>query len=143
MLRAPNGSDLPASAPSAEEPIAAVRLEPGHLHTRRHVESLENFSGLGINSPYVAFVPFPGAVPELTVDPGDAGDKAVGFDRAKNRSGFGIDLVDFSVSIVPDPQRAFGPRQPRVAAASRRRNRRDHTAGLRIDLLNAILGELI
>src|SRR4030095_3782282 len=36
----------------------------------------------------------------------------------------------------------FGPREPRVTAAAGRRDRGEHTAGLRIDLLDAILGDL-
>jgi hypothetical protein len=36
----------------------------------------------------------------------------------------------------------FGPREPRVTAAAGRRDRREHTAGLRFDLLDAILGDL-
>jgi hypothetical protein len=40
------------------------------------------------------------------------------------------------------PQRPFGPREPRVTAAAGRRDRGEHSAGLRVDLLDAILGEL-
>src|SRR5207248_942934 len=40
------------------------------------------------------------------------------------------------------PERPFGPRKPRVAAAAGRRDRGEHAAGVRIDLLDAILGEL-
>ena len=53
----------------------------------------------------------------------------------------GIDLMDFPVPMLPHPERPFGPGEPRVAAAGRR-DRREHTAGLRIDLLDAILGDL-
>jgi hypothetical protein len=81
-------------------------------------------------------------VPELSVDPGDAGDEALGLDRAKNRSGLRIDLIDLPVSILPHPERALRPREPRVTTAAGRRDRGEHTAGLRIDLLDAILGEL-
>src|SRR5439155_10606483 len=89
-----------------------------------------------------ALVTFPGAVPELSVDPGDPGDEAGGLDRAKNRPCLGIDLMDLPVSILPHPERPFGPREPRVAAPAGRRDRGDHTAGLRIDLLDAVLGNL-
>ena len=47
------------------------------------------------------------------------------------------------VSILPYPERPFGPRQARVTAAARRRDRGENTAALRIDLLDAILGELV
>ena len=81
-------------------------------------------------------------MPELAVDPGDAGDEAVGLDGAKDRACLGIDLVDLPVAILPDPERAFGPGEPRVAAAAGRRDRGQHAAGLRVDLLDAILGDL-
>src|SRR5262249_6174755 len=84
----------------------------------------------------------PGAVPELSVDPGDPGDEAVGLDRAENRPCFGIHLMDLPVPILPDPERPFGPREPRVTAATRRRDRGEHTAGLRIDFLDAISDDL-
>jgi hypothetical protein len=42
---------------------------------------------------------------------------------------------------MPHPERPFGPREPRVAAAGRR-DGGNHTACIRIDLLDAILGEL-
>jgi hypothetical protein len=54
----------------------------------------------------------------------------------------GIDLMDLPVPILPHPERPFGPREPRVTAAAGRRDRGEHTAGLRIDLLDAISGEL-
>ena len=40
----------------------------------------------------------------------------------------GIDLMDLPVPILPDPQRTFGPRQPRIAAAARCGNRGEHAA---------------
>src|SRR5262249_60491994 len=92
--------------------------------------------------PQVALVAFPSAVPELAVDPGDAVNHAVGFDGAKNGSRFGIDLMDLPASVLPHPERPFRPREPRVTAAAGRRDRREHTACLRIDLLDAILGDL-
>jgi hypothetical protein len=50
--------------------------------------------------------------------------------------------MDLPLAIMPHPERPFGPGEPRVAAAPGRRNRGEHIAGLRIDLLDAILGEL-
>src|SRR5438874_10515262 len=90
----------------------------------------------------IALVAFPGAVPELAVGPGDPGDDAAGLDGAKNRPCLGIHLMDLPAPMLPHPQRPFGPREPRVTAAARRRDRREHTPGLRIDLLDAILGDL-
>src|SRR5207237_6775581 len=75
-----------------------------------------------------------------SVDPGDPGDEAVGLDGAKNRPCLGIDLMD--LPVLPHPERPFGPREPRDTAAAGRRDCGEHSAGLRIDLLDAILGEL-
>src|SRR6266852_3586812 len=141
-LRPEDGPHLPARSSSAEELIAAIGLEPRNVHSGRHLEPLQDLSGSRIDSPQIALVTFPGAVPELSVDPGDPGDEAVGLDRAKNRPCLGIDLMDLPVPILSNPERPFGPREPRVNAAARRRDRGEHTAGLRIDLLDAILGKL-
>jgi hypothetical protein len=59
-----------------------------------------------------------GGMPKLSIDPSDPGDEAVGFDGAKNRPCLRIDLMDLPVSILPDPKRTFGPREPRIAAAT-------------------------
>src|SRR6266404_1039853 len=126
-----DGSHLPARCSSAEELIAAIGLEPRHAHSGRHFEPLQDLSRSRIDSPHIALVTFPGAVPELSVDPGDPGDEAVGLDRAKNRSCLGIDLMDLPVPILPHPERPLGPREPRVTTAARRRDRGEHTAGLR------------
>src|SRR5262249_46003677 len=137
-----DGPHLPAPSASAEELIAAIGLEPRNVHSGRHLEPLQDLSRSRIDSPQIPLLTFPGAVPDLSVDPGDAGDEAIGLDRAKNRPRLGIDLMDLPVPILPDPGRPFGPREPRVIAAAGRRDRGEHTAGLRIDLLDAILGEL-
>src|SRR6195256_5683679 len=50
--------------------------------------------------------------------------------------------MDLPFPILPHPERPFRPREPRVAAAAGRRDRSEHAAGLRIDLLDAIVGEL-
>jgi hypothetical protein len=112
------------------------------VHARRHLEAFQNVSRSRIDVPQLALVTFPGAVPEFAVDPGDPGNEAVGLNRAKNSPCLWIDLKDLPVAMLPDPERSFGPCEPRPTAA-RRRDRGEHTAGLRIDLLDAILGELI
>ena len=139
--RPPDRPDLPALSSSAEELIAAIRLKPGNVNPAWHLDALKNFSGSRIDLPQITLVTFPGGVPQLSIDPGDPGDEAVGLDGAKNLSCVGIDLMDLPVPILPDPERPFGPREPRVTAAGRR-NRREHTAGLGIDLLDAIFGDL-
>jgi len=50
--------------------------------------------------------------------------------------------MDLPVPILPHPERPFGPRESRVTAAAGGRDRGEHAAGLRIDLLDAIRGEL-
>src|SRR6185503_9030061 len=135
--------DLPAPSASAEELLAAVGLEPRDEHSGRHLQGLQHFPRSGIDPSQVALVAFPGAVPELAVDPGDTRDEAVGLDRAENRSGLGIDLIDLAVPILSDPERSLGPREPRVTARAGRRDRGEHAAGRWIDLLDAILGDLV
>jgi hypothetical protein len=51
--------------------------------------------------------------------------------------------MDLPLAILPHPERPFGPGEPGVTSATGRRDRRDDTAGPWIDLLNAILGELV
>jgi hypothetical protein len=135
-------SHLPAAPPSTEEQFAAIGLEPRYSYSGRHLESVQDFSRSRIDSPQIALVTFPGAVPELAVNPGDPGDAAAGLDGAKNRPCFGIDLIDLPVPIVRHPKRPFAPRKPRVIALAGRRDPGDHLAGLKIDLLDAIPGKL-
>src|SRR5215510_15513821 len=135
-------SHLPGASASAEELVAAIGLEPRHTRSTWHLEPLQDLSGSRIDAPHIALVTFPGAVPELAVDPGDPGDDAVRLDGAKDRARLGIDLMDLAVPMLAYPERPFGPRQPRVTAAAGRRDRGHHAAGLRIDLLDAILGDL-
>jgi hypothetical protein len=67
--RPANGSHLGAAASaSAEELIAAIGLEPGYAHVRRHLELLQDLSRSWINSSQIALLAFPGAVPKLVVD---------------------------------------------------------------------------
>src|SRR5687767_4084146 len=131
-----------AVSASAEELITAIGFEPRYAHSRRHLKPLQDLSRSRIDPDQFALVTFPDAVPELSVDPGDAGDEAVRFDGAKNRPCFGIDLMDLPLPILPHPECPFGPCEPRVTAAARRRDRGKHTTGLWIDLLDAILGDL-
>ena len=101
--RPPDRPDLPALFPSAEELIAAIGLESRDMNSAWHIETLKNLSGARIDSPQIALVTFPGRVPQLSIDPGDPGDKAVGLDGAQNRPGIGIHLMDLSRPILADP----------------------------------------
>ena len=82
-------------------------------------------------------------MPQLAVDPGHAGDEAVGLDGAQDGAGVGIDLVDLAIAVLPHPQAALGPRQARVAAAAGRGDRRHDGAGGGIDLVDARFGDLV
>src|SRR5579883_2640734 len=61
---------LPAVPAAAEEALAAVGFEPRHGDPWRHLEPLQHLACLGIDAPQIALLAFPGAVPELAVDPG-------------------------------------------------------------------------
>ena len=112
-LRAANGPHLAAAAAAAEEPIAAIGFEPRYARSGRHLEPLQDLSRSRIDAPQIALVAFPGAVPELAVDPGDAGDEAVGLDGAKDRAGLGIDLMDLPVRDAVPPRACLRPRRAR------------------------------
>src|SRR5580704_3926536 len=137
-----DGPHFPASSSAAKKLIAAITFQARHADTGRHIELFQDLTRARIYSPQIAFVTFPSAVPKLTVDPSDPGDEAAALDGAKNRSGLGIDLMDLAVPILAHPQRTFSPGEPRVAAAAGRRDRSKHPAGFRIDLPDAILGDL-
>src|SRR5262249_26794504 len=107
-LRPPDHPHPAAVAATAEEPVAAVGLEPRYGHAGPQGEPLHHLAAVRIDPSHVARVALPGAVPELAVDPGDAGDEAVGLDRAQHRAAVRIDLMDLSVAILSDPQGAFG-----------------------------------
>ena len=119
-----------------------VGLKSGNANTVGHVEAFKNFSGLRIDSPQITVITFRSGVPELSVNPGHSRDKAVGLDDPKNRAGLGIDLMDLAIPILTDPERSFRPRQPRVPATAGPRDGSEHFATLRINLLDAILGDL-
>src|SRR5262245_31977092 len=133
----------PALAAAAVEQIAAVGLQARHPGSGRHREFFQNRSRARIDPPQFTRVAVPTAVPEFALNPGDPGDEAVRFDRAQDRSGLRIDLMDFSIAIVTDPERPFGPSEPRVGAAAGSRDRGQYAPALGIDFLNAILGELV
>ncbi len=82
-------------------------------------------------------------MPDFALDPGDPGHQAIAVDRAQHNPGFGIDLMDFAAAVLPDPERAFGPGKTGIVAApAGRRDRRHDAAGVRIDLQDAIFGDL-
>jgi hypothetical protein len=54
---------------------------------------LENLSRPRVDAPQFALVTFPGAVPELSIDPGNAGDEAVGLAGLLRRRGQALDTT--------------------------------------------------
>lgn len=76
--RSEHNSYLPNVPASAEELIATIGLDSRHACSRRHIETFESVSRLRINPPQFGCATFPSAVPELAVDPGDAGDDLMG-----------------------------------------------------------------
>src|SRR6187401_3521231 len=139
-LRPAHGAHRAARSAAAEELIAAVRFEPRHDGAGRQIELLQRLSAARVDMHERALVAFPGAVPELVVDPGHAGDEALRLDRAQDRACRGIDLADLARAVLPDPQRAFGPGKARDAAGGRR-DRAEHAAAFGIDLLDTVLGD--
>ena len=133
---------IPLLGSATKKRVAAIGLEARHADAGRHLELLQDLARSRIDPPQLALVAFPGAVPQLAVDPGDAGDEAVGFDGAQDLAGLGIDLMDLALAMLADPERPFGPGHAGVAAVAGRRDRREHAAGLGIDLLDAVLGDL-
>src|SRR5688500_26872 len=53
-LRPPHRSHHRALPPTAEEPIAPIRLEPRHADTSRHLDLLQNLSGESVDPPDIA-----------------------------------------------------------------------------------------
>jgi hypothetical protein len=119
-----------------------IGLKSGNADPARHLDTLKNLSSSRIDSPQITVITFPGRVPELSIDPGDSGDEAVGLDGAKNRACIGIDLMDLTIPILSDPEGPFGPRESRVTATAGRGDGGEYTASLWINLLDAILGNL-
>src|SRR5262245_47037162 len=142
-FRASHRADLSARSAAAIKKIRPVRLEPADRGAVRHLQPFEYGAALRVDSSDVALVCLPGPVPELAVDPRHAGDEAVRLDGAHDRAGCGIDLVDFAIAVLPDPQTAFCPGESGITPVARRRNRRYYIAGRGIDLVDARFGDLI
>src|SRR5213075_3109943 len=106
-----NGSNHPALSPAAVESIRPVRLESRDHRPRGHIDPLEHFAGLRIDSPKLSLGALRRAVPQLVLDPRDTGDKAIRLDRAKYRARLGIDLMNLARAILSHPERPFSPRQ--------------------------------
>src|ERR1700730_2972623 len=142
-FRTSHGADLPARSAAAIEQVCPVGLEPADAGAARHLQPTEHGAALPVDLADFALVAFPGGVPQLAVDPGHAGDEAVGLDGAQNGASRGIDLVDLAIAVLPHPQAALGPGESRVAAVAGRRDRCQYVAGGGIDLVDARCGDLV
>src|SRR5439155_13472740 len=91
------------------EKVCPIGLDPADDGAARHRQPLEHGAALRVDSTDIALVAFPGAVPQLAVDPGHAGDEAVGLDGAQNGARLRIDLIDLAIAVLPHPQLALGP----------------------------------
>src|SRR4051812_12172178 len=76
LLRAlaAHGAALAAAAASAEEQVAS-RLQAADRHPLGQHQPLEHLAAAGVHAPQLALLVLQGGVPELAVDPGDAGDE--------------------------------------------------------------------
>ena len=70
----------------------------------RHRDPVQHLAGFRVDVDQFTLVAFPVAVPQLAVDPGDAGDEAFGLDAAEDRARLGIDLMDLARPILARPR---------------------------------------
>src|SRR5262249_34531990 len=89
-----HGAHLAAASTATVEDASAVGLEPGYGDTGGHLEALKDFTRFRIDAAEFALLGLQGAMPEFAVDPGNARDEAIGFNRAQDGAGLGVDLVD-------------------------------------------------
>src|SRR5688500_4635761 len=73
-------ANLAALAAAAEEDVVAAAFEAADAGVGWHFQALEHGTGGGVDVAELAFIVFPGGVPQLAVDPGDARDEAIGLD---------------------------------------------------------------
>src|SRR3546814_3940849 len=69
----------------------------------------EDLAAVGVDAAQFTFVTFPGAVPEVAIDPAHAGDETVRFDRAQDLAAVRIDLMNLALAVLAHPQRTLGP----------------------------------
>src|SRR5260370_37148355 len=83
-FRTSHGADLSARSAAAIEQVCPVGLEPPDAGAARHLQPLEHGAAFRVDSADIALVAFPGAAPQLAVDPGHAGDEARALAGAQN-----------------------------------------------------------
>src|SRR5918996_4824334 len=100
-----HGAPLAAAGTAAVEDTGAVGLEAAHGDTCGHLEALEDFARLRIDTAELALLGFQGTVPEFAVDKGNARNKAIRFNRAQDCSGHGVNLVNLAGAVLSHPER--------------------------------------
>src|SRR6185369_11277891 len=123
-----HGAHFAAAGTAAVKDTGAVGFHAGHSDALGQFEALEDFARLWIDAADFAPLGFQGGVPEFAVDPGDARDETIRFDRAQDGAGLGVNLVNLAGAVLSHPERPLGPGQARVAAVGRRRESGDHLA---------------
>jgi len=110
-----------AGPTAAEEEIGAIGFKARYANALRHFDQLQRFARLRIDPSEIAFLLFPGTVPELPANPSHAGHEAVRIDGAEDLPALGIDRMDLAVAMLPDPARRCSGNSrcaPQSAAAS-------------------------
>lgn len=120
-----------------------IGLEARYVRAIREVRPFQHLAALGVDAAQFTLVAFPSAVPELSVEPGHARDEAVGLEGPQDIAVFRVDLIDFALAVVPDPERTFGPGQARVAALAGRWDGGENRTAPGIELVNLGIGDLV
>ena len=64
------------------------------MHFAARIQALKCFSGMRIDPLQPALIAFPCPMPEIAVDPGNAGEETVGFDGTQDFARFEVHLLD-------------------------------------------------
>src|SRR5262245_25823861 len=137
-----HGAHLAAAGTAAVKDAGAVGLHARHGGARGHFQALEDFARFRTDAADFALILFQGGMPEFTVNPGNARDVTIRFDRAQDGTGLGVNLVNLAGAVFTHPKRPLGPGQARIAALRRRRDGGDNLARAWINFLNPVVGEL-
>src|SRR3977135_22019 len=112
-------TDVQSCSARPQDP-PSIGFKARYDNALRHLDQLQHFPRLRIDPAEIAFLFFPGTVPELLANPSDAGHEAVRIESAEDLPALRIDLMDLAVAMLPDPERPLGPGHARCAAVGRR-----------------------
>src|SRR5262245_27261386 len=84
-----HSSHQSAGAAAAEEEFGAIGFKARHADAVRHLDQLQHFARLRIDPAEIAFLIFPGTVPKLLANPGDAGHEALRIDGTEDLPALG------------------------------------------------------